>query len=95
MRRKDNNKQEENPGSPSDPVSVYTFDQNSGTFTPIAGGTVLGTTTSDDQYFVDPAVPTGGTTKTVPGFPIGFNFNYNGYIFDVFGINNNGWMGRG
>ncbi len=95
MTSKDNNKQEENPGSPSDPVSVYTFDQNSGTFTPIAGGTILGTATSDDQYFVDPAVPTGGTTKTGPGFPIGFNFNYNGYTFDVFGINNNGWMGLG
>jgi len=95
MTSKDNNKQEENPGSPSDPVSVYTFDQTSGTFTPIAGGTILGTATSDDQYFVDPAVPTGGTTKTGPGFPIGFNFNYNGYTFDVFGINNNGWMGLG
>jgi len=81
--------------SPSDPVSVYTFDQTIGTFIPITGGTILGTTTSDDQYFIDPAVPQGGTTKTGPGFPIGFNFDYNGYTFDVFGINNNGWMALG
>ena len=49
-------------------VSAYAFTQSSGTFTAISGGTVLGSTTSDDQRFVDPAVPLGGTVNTGPGF---------------------------
>jgi hypothetical protein len=76
-------------------VSTYTFSQASTTYTPITGGTVLGSTTSDDQYFVNPAIPAGGTLKTGVGFPIGFNFTYNGIVFDQVGINNNGWISLG
>ncbi|AFH49531.1 Hypothetical protein IALB_1824 [Ignavibacterium album JCM 16511] len=76
-------------------VSVMTFSSSSGTYTEITGGTLLGSTTSDDQYFVDPAIPLGGTTKTGPGFPIGFDFVINGNTFDRFGINNNGWISFG
>ena len=76
-------------------VSLYSFSQSSGTYTPITGGTVLGNTSSDDQRFVDPAVPLGGTTLTGPGFPIGFSFNYNGIAFDRFAVNNNGWISLG
>src|SRR5688572_20515128 len=81
--------------SSSAQVSAYTFSQSTGTYTEITGGTVLGTTTSDDQYFVDPAVPAGGFTTTGPGFPIGFNFFYNGNTFDRFAVNNNGWISLG
>ncbi len=73
-------------------VSSYTFGQSSGTYTPITGGTVWGTGTDDDQRFVDPAVPLGGTVSTGPGIPIGFNFTFNGQCFDRFAINNNGWI---
>ncbi|MCE7922055.1 MAG: HYR domain-containing protein [Haliscomenobacteraceae bacterium CHB4] len=76
-------------------VSAYTFSQLSGTYTPITGGIVLGNASSDDQRFVDPAVPLGGTVNTGPGFPIGFTFNYNGIDFDRVGINNNGWISLG
>lgn len=76
-------------------VSAYAFSQSSGTYTPITGGTVLGSTTSDDQRFVDPATLAGGTTTTGVGFPIGFNFTYNGVVFDRVGINNNGWISLG
>ncbi|MBL7743423.1 MAG: choice-of-anchor J domain-containing protein [Chitinophagaceae bacterium] len=76
-------------------VSTYVFTQSNGTYTEITGGSVLGTTTSDDQYFVDPAVPAGGTTTTGVGFPIGFNFTYNGIVFDRFAVNNNGWISLG
>ncbi len=79
----------------TDFVSVYTFSQSIGTFTPISGGTLLGSTTSDDQRFVNPAVPLGGTVVTGVGFPIGFNFTYNGYVFDRVAINNNGWISLG
>lgn len=76
-------------------VSLYTFSQANVVYTPISGGTVLGSTTSDDQRFVDPAVPLGGTVNTGPGFPIGFNFVYNGIPFDRFGVGNNGWISLG
>ncbi|TSJ45551.1 T9SS type A sorting domain-containing protein [Fluviicola chungangensis] len=76
-------------------VSGYAFNQLSGTYTPITGGTVFGTTTSDDQRFVDPATPAGGTTLTGVGIPIGFNFTYNGIVFDRLAINNNGWISLG
>ncbi len=76
-------------------VSGYAFSQSSGVFTPIAGGVLLGSTTSDDQRFVDPAVPLGGTAITGPGFPIGFNFVFNTVTFDRIAINNNGWISLG
>lgn len=76
-------------------VSGYTFAQTSGTYTEITGGTLLGSTSSDDQYFVTTATPAGGTGLTGIGFPIGFNFTYNGVVYDRVGINNNGWLSLG
>lgn len=73
----------------------YGFASSMGTFTPITGGTLLGTETSDDQRFVDPATPAGASTTTGPGFPIGFNFTFNGVVFDRLAINNNGWLSFG
>lgn len=74
-------------------VSTYVFTQFSGTYTAISGGTVFGNTTSDDQVFVDPAVPLGAFGgATGPGMPIGFNFTFNNLVFDRIGINNNGWI---
>ncbi|MDD4308745.1 MAG: hypothetical protein PHO32_00025, partial [Candidatus Cloacimonetes bacterium] len=73
----------------------YSFTGNIGTFTPITGGTLLGTETSDDQRFVDPAIPAGGTVLTGPGLPIGFDFMFNGISFDRLAINNNGWISLG
>lgn len=76
-------------------VSLYTFSQSVGTYTPITGGTVLGNATTNDQRFVDPAVPLGGTTITGVGFPIGFNFTYDNIVFDRVAINANGWISLG
>lgn len=76
-------------------VSNYTFSQTSGVYTAISGGTLLGDAASDDQRFVDPAIPLGGFTSTGPGFPIGFTFSYNGINFDRLAINNNGWINLG
>lgn len=76
-------------------VSAYSFAQTSGTYTAITGGTVLGAIGDDEQKFVDPAVPLGGTVTTGVGFPIGFNFTYNGIVFDRLAINNNGWISLG
>lgn len=76
-------------------VSTYAYSQSSSTFTPLATGTVYGTTATDDQRFVDPAVPAGGTATTGVGLPIGFNFVFNADTFDRIGINTNGWISFG
>jgi hypothetical protein len=76
-------------------VADYNFVQTVGTYTEITGGFSLGTETSDDQRFVDPATLIGGTVTTGPGFPIGFNFVFNDYVFDVIAINTNGWISLG
>lgn len=74
-------------------VSNYVFTQTSGNYSAISGGTVFGSTTSDDQVFVDPLIPLGGFGGTNgPGIPIGFNFTFNSILFDRIGINNNGWI---
>ncbi len=74
-------------------VSNYVFTQFSGTYAAVSGGTVFGNTTNDDQVFVDPTVPLGSFSgATGPGLAIGFNFTYNNFVFDRFGINNNGWI---
>ena len=75
-------------------VSAYPFTQLTTTYTPITGGQVLGTATNDDISFVDPAFPAGGATTGV-GFPIGFNFTYNGRVYDRFGVNSNGYIALG
>ena len=76
-------------------VSAYSFSQSTGTYTPITGGIVLGTTSTDDLSFVDPATPLGGSTSTGVGFSLGFNFTYNGIVFDRCAINTNGWISLG
>ena len=76
-------------------VSAYPFAQTSGTYTAISGGTLLGATGDDEQKYVNPAVPLGGSTSTGVGFPIGFNFTYNGIVFDRLAINCNGWISLG
>jgi PKD repeat protein len=76
-------------------LADYTFAQSTTTYTEITGGTLLGSTVSDDQQFVDPAVPAGGTIATGPGLPIGFSFSFNEDMFDVIAINNNGWISFG
>lgn len=79
-------------------VNAYSFSQSTGTYTPITGGTVLGDDSVDEELYLDPAYPMGdapywGTTG--PGFPIGFNFTYNGLVFDRIGISTNGWVSLG
>lgn len=77
-------------------TSEYGFSATQGTYTPISGGLLLGTETSDDQRFVDPATPAGSTTVlTGPGFDIGFNFTFNGTVFNRLAVNNNGWISLG
>ncbi len=76
-------------------VSAYTFSQTSTTYSAISSPDSLGTATADDQRYVDPAVPAGGTVTTGVGFPIGFNFVFNSDTFDRIAINNNGWISFG
>jgi len=77
------------------PLAEYVFSVSNTTYTPITGGISLGTTTTDDQRFVDPTVPAGSTTTTGVGFPIGFNFTFGGLVYDRVAINANGWISLG
>jgi len=74
-------------------LPLYQNGRVTGTYSEISGGVLLGTTTSDDQVFVDPAVPAGtGSGATGVGFPIGFDFTFNGVVYDRLAVNNNGWI---
>ena len=76
-------------------VNTYTFSQTSTTYSAISTGTSLGSTTSDEQVFIG---TTAGTTTfssgvaSGAGFPIGFNFNYNGVTYSSFAVNTNGFI---
>ena len=70
-------------------ISGSGFSSSIGSYDEIVAGTLLGDTATDDQKFVDPAAPLGGFTTTGVGFPIGFNFVFNGVPYDVFGVNAN------
>lgn len=65
-------------GDASDLVSIFTFTQSSGTFTPITGGTELGNDTWDDNLY----------TAT----PIGFTFNFDGSPFTELTVSANGYL---
>ncbi|MCW3103351.1 MAG: hypothetical protein JWO09_1791 [Bacteroidetes bacterium] len=62
-------------------VSTYTFSSSAGTYTPITGGTVITSGTSDDNTF--------------GAMNIGFPFTYNGVSYTQFGANVNGWISMG
>lgn len=72
-------------------VANYTFSQSNRTYNVITEGTVLGSNLSDELVFnnnVDGA--TGSVTDI--GFPIGFNFTYNGNVYDRFAVATNGYI---
>ncbi|NVO21063.1 MAG: carboxypeptidase regulatory-like domain-containing protein [Bacteroidetes bacterium] len=62
-------------------VSGYGFGQGTATYTPISGGTVLGTGTIDDNVYTNN--------------PIGFSFTYNGVAYTAFSVNVNGFIAMG
>ncbi len=60
----------------------YTFSQSTGnTYTPITGGAVHGTINNDDEDWTN--------------IPIGFNFNFNGTVYDRVCIQTNGYIVMG
>ncbi|MFN4007018.1 MAG: T9SS type A sorting domain-containing protein [Chitinophagaceae bacterium] len=72
-------------------VNLYSFSQNNGTYTGITGGNVLGSNTSDDEVFNNNTAGAFGPVTDI-GFPIGFNFSYNGQTFDRFAVCYNGFI---
>lgn len=81
-------------------LSDYNFSAVNGSYQEITGGIQFILTNSgnyaDDQRFLDPTALHGSsTTYTGVGLPIGFNFTFNQTVFDVVGINNNGWISFG
>jgi hypothetical protein len=77
-------------------ISSYTFSQTTNAYTEITGGTLLGSETTNEERFVNPAAPLGSTSVlTGEGFPIGFNFSFNGEVYDRFSVVANGWISLG
>src|SRR4029079_6160209 len=60
-----------------------------------AGNIILGSTSNDNEYFVDRNNLSGSTTSYGNGFPIGFDFVYNGTTYNQFGVSANGWISLG
>ncbi len=80
-------------GSTLAQVSSYGYSNSNSPYVEITGGTLLGTAANDDHRFVDPAVLAGTTASANgPGFPIGFDFVFNGYTFNRVAVNTNGWI---
>lgn len=91
-------------------VSLYSFSESVQPYVEITaanGGYVLGTPTFDPplhnlRAYADPANPDGTITNggylapaVGPGYPIGFDFVYNGDSFDRIGIAHGGWISFG
>src|SRR5687767_10144087 len=76
-------------------VKRYTFTKSAGTYLEITDGTVLGGTSNDNERFIDPANLAGATANTGVGLPIGFNFTFNGYVYDKFAVATDGWISLG
>jgi hypothetical protein len=91
-------------------VSIYSFEQSVQPYTEITaadGGYSMGTPVWWPPYhnmraFVDPNYPDGVITNggylspaVGPGYPIGFDFTFNGEVFDRVGISHGGWISFG
>lgn len=74
-------------------VSTYVFAQSGGTYSENtdAGRIILGTITDDDQVFNNNTAGQAAP-QTNTGFPIGFNFTYNGNVYDKSAVSTNGWI---
>lgn len=72
-------------------LSNYSFNSSTGSYTAISGGSVLGNTSSDEQVFNNSTTGASGPVSNT-GFPIGFNFTYNGITFDKFAVAYNGYI---
>lgn len=75
----------------------FSFAQVRGTYAPVTGGTELGSITSNDEQFNDPATVATGSLSLAPGpgLPLGFSFAFNGVAYDRFAVNTNGWIALG
>ena len=62
-------------------ASTYSFSTNTGTYTPISGGTLVSGYNDDNQFY--------------SGISIGFPFIYNDTSYTTFGLNVNGWIAFG
>lgn len=73
----------------------YEFSYSEVSWQEITGGVLLGSESSDDQHFIDPAYPGGISASTACGLIIPFDFVYDNQVYDRFGVNTNGWIGLG
>lgn len=75
-------------------IQNYQFTQSVGTYNEITGGTILGSTSNDEQVFNNSTVGMSGPVTNI-GFPIGFSFVYNNISYDRFAVSTNGYIKLG
>jgi hypothetical protein len=73
----------------------YEFSWNETDFTEITEGIVLGAAGHFYDVFADGSNPQNGSSSTGTGFPIGFDFRFNGSWFDRIGVSCEGWISFG
>lgn len=77
-------------------ISSYQFSQSNQNYVEISGGTLLGNESTNEERFVSPAALLGSASvNTGDGFPIGFDFIFNGQSYDRFSVMANGWISLG
>lgn len=76
-------------------LAEYQFSYSESVWQELSGGNLLGDEATDNQYFVNPEYPWGVTTTTGVGLPIGFDFSFDGQIYDRFGVCADGWIALG
>ncbi|MBL0048961.1 MAG: hypothetical protein IPP32_12790 [Bacteroidetes bacterium] len=84
-------------------LGSYVFTKDTATYITITGGTALGPTQSSSpvgpysSYFFGNLANLNGSSNSapLPGFPIGFNFVFDGNTFDRFIIGSDGWIKLG
>jgi len=76
-------------------LSGYVFRSEIGVYQEITDGLVFGDSSTDNQRFVSANSPSGGTSPTGQGIPIGFDFVFSGVTYDRLAINANGWISLG
>jgi len=73
----------------------YNFSYSVSSWQELSSANNLGDIDTDEENFTNPDYPAGQTVTYGTGLPIGFDFYFDGHVYDRFGVNANGWIGLG
>lgn len=78
-------------------LADYQFNYTEGEWQELTEGNFLGNEQTDNQYFVNPDYPFGVVAASISGIgiAIGFDFFFDGELYDRFGVCADGWIALG